>query len=148
MVKGKTRGEHDQHLEEVFHLLRKYDMKLNQSKCAFRLSAGKFLGFMVTQMGIEINPDQIKVVMKTSAPSNKKELQRLTDRLVTLGRFIARFTNKLRSFFLVLKGANATGWTEDCQSVIEEIKHYLTQPPILSSPQLSEQLYMYLVVSN
>ena len=48
MVKSKTRGEHVQHLQEVFHLLRKYDMKLNPSKCAFWVSAGKFLGFMVT----------------------------------------------------------------------------------------------------
>ena len=48
MVKSRTRGEHDQHLEEVFHLLRKYDMKLNPSKCAFGVSASKFLGFMVT----------------------------------------------------------------------------------------------------
>ena len=48
MVKSKTRGEHGQHLEEVFHLLKKYGMKLNPSKCAFGVSAGKFLGFMVT----------------------------------------------------------------------------------------------------
>ena len=89
VVKGKTRGENDQHLEEVFHLLRKYGMKLNLSKCAFGVTASKFLGFMVTQRGIEVNPDQIKVVMKTSTPSIKKELQRLTDRLVALGHFIA-----------------------------------------------------------
>ena len=47
--------------------------------------------------------------METSALSSKKELQCLTGRLVTLGRFIAWFTDKLRSFFLVLKGANAIG---------------------------------------
>ncbi|RVW28218.1 hypothetical protein CK203_083659, partial [Vitis vinifera] len=63
-------------------------MKLNLSKCVFEVSVGKFLGFMVTQRGIEVNPDQIKVVMETSAPSSKKELQRLTGRLVALGRFI------------------------------------------------------------
>ena len=86
--------------------------------------------------------------METSALSSKKELQCLTGRLVTLGRFIAWFTDKLRSFFLVLKGANAIGWTEDCQSTFEEIKHYLTQPPILSSLQPGEWLYMYLTISN
>ena len=148
IVKIKTKDEHDQHLEEVLRLLSKYDMKLNPSKCAFRVSASNFLGFMITQMRIEVNPDQIKVVMETSAPSSKKELQRLTGRLVALGRFIAQFTDKLRLFFLVLKGANATGWTEDCQSAFEGIKHYLTQPHILSSPQLNEQLYMYLAVSD
>ncbi|RVW20895.1 hypothetical protein CK203_113694 [Vitis vinifera] len=117
-------------------------MKLNPSKCAFGVNVGKFLGFMVTQRGIEVNPDQIKAVIETFAPSSKKELQRLTGRLATLGRFIARFTDKLRSLFLALKGASTTGWTEDYQSVFEEIKRYLTQPPILSSPQPGEQLYI------
>ena len=49
VVKSKTWEEHAQHLQEVFHLLRRYDMKLNPSKCAFGVSIGKFLGFMVTQ---------------------------------------------------------------------------------------------------
>ena len=109
VVKSITKGEHEQHLEEVFYLLRKYDMKLNPSKCAFGMNAGKFLGFMVTQRGIEVNPDQIKVVMETSAPSSKKELQRLTSKLVALGCFIARFMDKLRPFFLVLKETGVIG---------------------------------------
>ena len=74
VVKSRTRGEHDQHLEEVFHLLREYDMKLNSSKCAFKVSASKFLRFMVTQRGIEVNPDQIKDVMETFTPRSKKKL--------------------------------------------------------------------------
>ncbi|RVW32255.1 Transposon Ty3-I Gag-Pol polyprotein [Vitis vinifera] len=55
VVKSKTREEHVLHLQEVFHLLRKYDMKLNPSKCAFGVSVGKFLGFMVSQRGIEVS---------------------------------------------------------------------------------------------
>ena len=74
VVKSKTREEHTHHLQEVFHLLMRYNMKLNPSKYAFGVSADKFLGFMVTQRGIEVNPDQIKVVMEIPAPSNKKEL--------------------------------------------------------------------------
>ncbi|RVW32195.1 Transposon Ty3-I Gag-Pol polyprotein [Vitis vinifera] len=89
VVKSKTREQHVLHLQEVFHLLRKYDMKLNPSKCAFGVSAGKFLGFMVSQRGIEVSPDQVKAVMETPPPKNKKELQRLTGKLVALGRFIA-----------------------------------------------------------
>ncbi|RVX20296.1 Transposon Ty3-G Gag-Pol polyprotein [Vitis vinifera] len=56
VVKSKTREEHTFHLQEVFHLLRKYGMKLNPSKCTFGVSAGKFLGFMVSQRGIEVSP--------------------------------------------------------------------------------------------
>lgn len=85
VVKSKTRSEHAQHLQKVFHMLRKYGMKLNPTKCAFGVSLGKFMGFMVTQRGIEVNPDQIKVVANMLAPMNKKELQCLTSKLVALG---------------------------------------------------------------
>ena len=148
VVKSKTRGEHALHLQEFFHLLRKYDMKLNPSKCAFGMSAGKFLGFMVNQRGIEVNPDQVKAIMETPPPRSKKELQRLTGKLVELGRFIARFTDELRPLFLAIRKVGTTGWTGSCQSAFEKIKHYLTQPPILSSPLPGEKLYMYLAVSE
>nr|CAN81178.1 hypothetical protein VITISV_004998 [Vitis vinifera] len=138
VVKSKTREQHVLHLQEVFHLLRKYGMKLNPSKCAFGVSAGKFLGFMVSQRGIEFSPDQVKAVMETPPPRNKKELQRLTGKLIALGRFIARFTDELRPFFLAIRKAGAHGWTDNC----------LMQPPILSSPIPKEKLYMYLAVSE
>ena len=82
------------------------------------------------------------------APSCKNELQCFTGRLVALGRFIARFTDKLRLFFLTLKWASTTRWMSDCELAFEEIKCYLTQPPILSSLQLGEQLYIYLAISD
>ena len=114
VVKSKTRDEHVLHLQEVFHLLWKYGMKLNHSKCAFGISAGKFLGFMVSQRGIEVNLDQIKAVMETPPPKSKKDLQRLTGKLAALGRFIARFTDELRPFFLAIRKAGANEWTDSC----------------------------------
>ena len=72
----------------------------------------------------------------------------LTGRLTALGHFIGRFTDKLRPFFLTLRGANTTRWTSECQQAFEEIKTYLTRLLILSSLEPGEQLYMYLVVSE
>ncbi|RVW51199.1 hypothetical protein CK203_084675 [Vitis vinifera] len=82
-------------------------MKLNPSKCAFGVSAGKFLDSMVSQRGIEVSPDQVKAIMETPPPKNQKELQCLTGKLVTgklvaLGRFITHFTDELRPFFLAI----------------------------------------------
>ena len=108
VVKSKTRGEHTQHLEETFRLMRMYNMKLNPTKWAFGVSTSKFLGFMVTQKGIEVNADQIKVLLETLVQSSKKELQHFTGRQATLGRFITHFIDKLRLFFLTLKGASTT----------------------------------------
>ena len=77
-------------------------MKLNSLKCAFGVNVGKFLGFLVTQRGIEANLDQMKVVLEMPIPSTKKEMQQVTSRLIALGQFIARFTDKLRHFFITL----------------------------------------------
>ncbi|RVX18805.1 Retrovirus-related Pol polyprotein from transposon 17.6 [Vitis vinifera] len=103
VVKSKTREQHI--FTRSFYLLRKYGMKLNPSKCAFGVSAGKFLGFMVSQRGIEVSPDQVKAVMETPPPRNKKELQRLTGQTRCVRRFIARFTDELRPFFLAIRKA-------------------------------------------
>ena len=112
VVKRKTRGEHVKHLEETFRLIMVYNMKLNPTKYAFGVNTSKFLGLMVTQRGIEVNLDQIRVVIETLALSNKKELQCLIGCLAELGRFISRFTDKLRSFYLTLNGASVIGWTD------------------------------------
>ncbi|WJZ87246.1 hypothetical protein VitviT2T_006642 [Vitis vinifera] len=103
---------------------------------------------MVSQKGIEVNPDQVKAVIETPPPRSKKELQRLTGKLVALGCFIARFTDELRLFFLAIRKARANGWTDSCQNAFEKIKHCLMQPPILSSPIPEEKLYIYLAVSE
>ena len=55
-------------LEETFGTLRSYNMKLNPSKCAFGVTAGKFLGFMVSQRGIEANLDKIKAILEIPPP--------------------------------------------------------------------------------
>ena len=70
-------------------------MKLNPTKSAFGINAWKFLGFMVTQRGIEVNLAQVKFILETPTTNNKKELQHLIVRLAVLGRFITHFTDKL-----------------------------------------------------
>ena len=113
LVKSKQRPNHAVHLQQIFDLLRKYDMKLNPLKCAFGVNTGRFLGFMVTQRGIEANPTQLKVILQSPAPSFKKGIQQLIDRLAALGRFISRFTDRLKPFFATLRGANRTEWNEE-----------------------------------
>ena len=123
-------------------------MKLNPSKCAFGVNAGRFLGFMVTQRGIEANPAQLKSILESSAPASRKGVQQLIGRLVTMGRFISRFIDSLKPFFVILKGANQAGWNEECDKALITIKQYLTEPPIYASPEVGETLFVYLVVSD
>ena len=114
VVKSETRDEHVQHLEEALCLMQTYKMKLNLGKCAFGVSVRK-LGFMLTQRGVEVNPNQVKVVFRTPTPNNKKELHRLTSHLTALGCFITCFINKLRLFFFTLRGTSMFGWINECK---------------------------------
>ena len=72
LVKSKECPDHAGHLQEAFELLRAYGMKLNPPKCAFGVSAGQFLGFMVTQRGIEANPAQLRAILEPPAPASRK----------------------------------------------------------------------------
>ena len=148
LVKSKQRPDHAAHLQQTFDLLREYGMKLNPLKCAFGVNAGQFLGFMVTQRGIEANPAQIKAILQSPTPSSKKGIQQLTGGLAALGLFISWFTDRLKPFFTTLRGANRAEWNEECDRAFVEIKKYLIEPPILVSPEAGDTLYLYLAASN
>ena len=105
LVKSTTIELHIAHLSEAFQILRECNMKLNPAKCAFGVSAGKFLGFIVNNRGIEANPDKIKVMLDMPPPLNIKEVQRLTGRIAALSRFVSKASDKCQPFFQVLKKA-------------------------------------------
>ena len=142
LVKSNRRPDHVTHLQEAFYLLRAYAMKLNPSKCAFGVNVGRFLGFMVTQRGIEANLAQLKAILDSPAPSSRKWVQQLTGRLAALGRFISRFTDSLKPFFATLRRVNRSRWNEECDQALVAIKCYLAEPPILASPEAGETLFM------
>ena len=147
LVKSKECLDHAEHLQEAFELIRAYGMKLNPSKCAFGVSAGRFLGFMVTQRGIEANHAQLKAILESLAPASRKWVQQLTGRLAALGRFISRFIDRLKSFFVTLKGANRARWNDECDKALIAMKQYLVKPSVLASSDASETLFVYLAVS-
>ena len=146
LVKSTTADLHITHLSETFQILRNYNMKLNPAKCAFGVSAGKFLGFIVNHRGIEANPDKIKALLDMPSPTGIKEVQRLTGRIAALSRFVSRASDKCRPFFQVLK--KAFQWDEKCEEAFAALKTYLSSPPILVSPTDGELLTLYLAVSD
>uniref|UniRef100_A0A2N9EHN4 Uncharacterized protein n=1 Tax=Fagus sylvatica TaxID=28930 RepID=A0A2N9EHN4_FAGSY len=146
LVKSKENEDHLTDLKETFQALRTYNMKLNPEKCAFGVSSGKFLGFMVSQRGIEANPDKIKAILEMSPPTTVKEVQSLTGKAAALNRFVSRSTDKCLPFFKILR--KAFQWTEECQRAFEELKVYLSSPPLLSPSKTGEELYLYLAVSS
>ena len=72
LVKSVRENDHLSDLQETFNTLRSYNMKLNPSKCVFGMTAGKFLGFMVSQRGIEVNPEKVRAILELEPPRTVK----------------------------------------------------------------------------
>ena len=90
LVKSKQELAHLDNLKETFATLRQYSMKLNPSKCAFGVASGTFLGFMVSQRGIEVNPEKVQAILDMASPKTVKEVQKLIGRIAALNRFVSK----------------------------------------------------------
>lgn len=90
-------------------------MKLNSSKCTFRVSSSKFLGFMVNQQGIKANPNKIKAVLEMEAPRSIREVQQLARRIATLNYFVSKAIDKCLPFLKILRKVSMFKWTFKCE---------------------------------
>ena len=147
VVKSKVMSEHVGDLGSIFEIMRKHKLHLNASKCSFGVGSGKFLGYMVTHRGIEVNPDQIKAVNSLQPPRNLEEVQKLTGMVVALNRFISWSVDRCRPFFLLMNKWKRFEWNEECALAFQQLKEYLCHPPIMSSLGMDEVLFAYIVVA-
>ena len=120
LVKSRRGDDHLDDLKETFDTLRSYNMKLNPSKCAFEVMAEKFLRFMVSQRGIEVNPDKIWAIIEMAPRRNLKEVQSLNGKVAALNRFVSRAIDKFLPFFHTLK--KSFEWTAECQQAFKDLK--------------------------
>nr|XP_023906600.1 uncharacterized protein LOC112018320 [Quercus suber] len=148
VVKSKQEARHLGDLRVVFEVLRRHKLRLNAEKCAFGVGSRKFLGYLISVRGIEVNPDQIEAVKRLKPPSNPKEVQILTGMLAALNRFISKFADRCRPFYQLLKKWTGFRWSEECDEAFAELKNYLARAPMLTAPELGEDLFMYLAVSE
>ncbi|KAM1892589.1 hypothetical protein EV1_035445 [Malus domestica] len=148
LVKSKHTDQHIANLCETFTILKRYRMRLNPNKCAFGAGSGKFLGFMISQRGIEANPEKIKTILDMKESVTSKNIQSLTGKVAALTRFISKATNRCAHFFKALKGSKKyITWTDECAEVFKNLKDYMSKAPLLSKPKVGDILIIYLSVS-
>ena len=146
LVKSLRENDRLDDLRETFNTLRSYNMKLNPNKYAFGVIAGKFLGFMVSQRGIEVNLEKVQAIMELEPSKTDKEVHSLNGKIAALNRFVSKAMNKCLPFFRTLR--NSFEWMDECQKAFEDLKKYLSSPPLLSPSKPREELYLYLAVSQ
>jgi len=146
VVTSQERGRHIAYLEELFAIIAKYRLKLHPEKCVFGVEAGKFLGFMLTERGIEANPEKCAAIIATRSPASVKEVQQLTGRMAALSRFVSAGGDKGHPYLQCLKRNSRFMWTEECKTAFLKLKEYLATPPVLCKPRAGEPLRLYFAV--
>ncbi|XP_071704748.1 uncharacterized protein [Rutidosis leptorrhynchoides] len=150
-IKSKTQEKILFDMEETFESLRKIKMKLNPSKCSLGEREGKFLGYYVTEQGIQANPKKITAIENMIAPKTVKKVQSLTGKISALTRFLSKAADRQFPFFRTLKGCLKQKnfvWTEEAYKAFQEMKQLLATLPTLIAPVDGEILYLYISIAN
>ncbi|CAJ2652721.1 unnamed protein product [Trifolium pratense] len=148
IVKSEEEVDHTAHLKKVFDQARKYNMRFNPEKCTFGVKAGKFLGFYLTERGIEANPDKCRAFFEFPTPDTKKSIQSLNGMLTALSRFVAKSAQHALPLFKLLRKESAFEWTKECEDALQHLKRALSEAPVLTRPNEGETLYLYLAVAS
>ncbi|GAU35398.1 hypothetical protein TSUD_160490 [Trifolium subterraneum] len=148
IVKSEEEIDHTVHLKKVFDQARKFNMRFNPETCTFGVKAGKFLGFYLTERGIEANPDKCRAFFENPTPKSKKSIQTLNGMLTSMTRFVAKSTQHALPLFKLLRKETTFEWTEECEGALQHLKRALFEPPVLTRPVEDEKLYLYLAVAS
>ncbi|XP_075481082.1 uncharacterized protein LOC142521778 [Primulina tabacum] len=148
MVKSKDSSQLVPDLVETFATLKSYGLKLNPQKCIFGVRSGKFLCYMVTERGIEANPEIFQAIEDMVSPRGPKDVQQLTGRIAALARFISISAHRSLPFFQTLRKAKKFEWGPDCEKAFTELKEYLAELPVLAKPAAGEPLWVYLFATE
>ncbi|XP_064945551.1 uncharacterized protein LOC135597052 [Musa acuminata AAA Group] len=147
IVKSQKTEAHIADLAEAFSTLRKFGMRLNPTKCAFGVTSGKFLGFIIHERGIDANLEKVQAIINMQSPRTIKDLQRLNGRIVAISRFLARLGDHCLPFFRALKDPKKFRWTTECEEAFKQVKQRLANLPRLASVSPGEKLGLYLAAS-
>jgi len=134
-------------LEETFANLRTYQIKLNPEKCVFGVPAGKLLGFLVSERGIECNPEKIAAIDRMSKPRNLKDVQKFTGCLASLSQFLSRLGEKAIPLYQLMKKGKFV-WSEQADEAFKDLKRMLSTAPVLAAPVEKEPMMLYIAATS
>ena len=135
-------------LERTFAKLQSNGIKLNPEKCVFGVPRGMLLGFIVSERGIEANPEKIAAIEHLGLIKNLKGVQRVTSCSAALSWFISQLGERVLPLYKLLKKFDHFEWMDEAQEALDKIKAVLTRPPILVPPTPEEPLLLYLAATT
>jgi ribonuclease HI len=135
-------------LRIVFGCLRANEVKLNPEKCVFGMPRRMLLGYIVSQRGIQANPEKVAALERMGPIRDLKGVQKVLGCLAALSRFISRLGEKGLPLYRLLKKQEKFSWTAEAQEALDKLKVTLAHAPILTQPQDSEPQYLYVAATT
>jgi hypothetical protein len=132
----------------AFECLRANGVKLNPAKCVFGVPRGMLLGYIVSQRGIEPNPEKVATLERMGPIRDLKGVQKVLGCLAALSRFISWLAEKGLPLYRLLKKHECFSWTVEAQEVLDKLKAMLAHAPILTPPHDVEPLYLYVAATT
>jgi ribonuclease HI len=148
VVKTKKASDLLSDLETTFKCLRAKGVKLNPETCVFGVPRGMLLGFIVSERGIEANPEKIAAITNMGPIKDLKGVQRVMGCLVALSRFISRLGEKGLPLCRLLRKTERFTWTPEAEEALENLKALLTNAPILVPPAAGEAILIYVAATT
>ncbi|XP_043064323.1 uncharacterized protein LOC122320261 [Drosophila ficusphila] len=142
IVVGATLSEHVRNLREVFRRLREANLRLNRDKCQFFQRSIKYLGHVISEAGIQTDPDKVAAIRELTPPTNLKELRRCLGIASWYRRFVPNFADVVEPMTSLLKKDQSWGWTEKQKQAFQKLKDLLTEAPILACPDFEEKFVL------
>jgi hypothetical protein len=143
LVFSKTKEEHAEHLRLVLQKLREHQLYAKRSKCEFWLKEVFFLGQVVSNGEISVDPSKVKDVLDWKPPTNVSEIRSFLGLAGYYRRFIEGFSKLAKPMTALLEKNAKFMWSEKCQTNFEELKKRLTTAPVLVLPDLSKYFSIY-----
>jgi hypothetical protein len=121
-------------LWETFANLDHCSIKLNPKKCSFGVPICQLLGYLISERGIEGNPEKIQAIINMQPPKTLRHVQQLTGRPAALSRFISKLGKKALPFYRLLQKTDNFTWAEEAQAAFDDLKRHLLMSPSLVTP--------------
>jgi hypothetical protein len=150
VVKSENMGDHLADLRLALERMRRYELKMNPLKCVFGVSAGKFLGFIIHEHGIEIDHKKVESINKMQLPQCKNDKQKILGKLNYLRRFVSNLSEKISAFAPILRLKNEAEftWGAEQQRAFDDIKKYLSSSPVMKAPMAGIPFRLYIAAED
>jgi hypothetical protein len=142
-VYSKNKEYHIQHLTQIFERCRKYGISLNPKKNIFGVEEGKFLGHIISQAWIHIDPERIKAISQLPLPHNKKVMQSFFRQINFVRKFTPDFAEIMKPLQKLIHKDVKFKWDVERKYAFNNIKAAISQAPVLQSPDFNRDFFLY-----